>query len=327
MGIVRVVDVSAEGAGLRAAIEATAERYTGVEDEDFLRGMPMLAALLPEHLVLALRRLMLEESAPVTVVRGFPVPEDLAPTPLHWRAADPAATLVPDLYLMLLGSVLGEPFGWRTLQEGRLVSSVLPIPGGEQEQTGHSSDVCLEFHGEDAFHDMRCDYLGLLCLRNPDRTPTTVGAVDLSRLPESDAAILSQPRFRLWADDELRRNSATLTGDEAATDWTGERVVRVLFGHPRAPYLRIDPAYMRGSDEPAASALRRLAERLGESLVDVVLEPGDACLIDNYRAVHGRKPFTARYDGTDRWLRRVMVTRDLRKSRALRASAPSRVIL
>jgi hypothetical protein len=34
--------------------------------------------------------------------------------------------------------------------------------------------------------------------------------------------------------------------------------------------------------------------------------------------VHGRKPFKARHDGTDRWLKRLDVTLDLRKSRAAR---------
>jgi len=39
--------------------------------------------------------------------------------------------------------------------------------------------------------------------------------------------------------------------------------------------------------------------------------------------VHGRKPFTARFDGTDRWLKRVCITRDLRKSRDARAHSTS----
>jgi hypothetical protein len=37
-------------------------------------------------------------------------------------------------------------------------------------------------------------------------------------------------------------------------------------------------------------------------------------------------PFTARYDGTDRWLKRINVTHDLRRSRAMRASAGNRLI-
>ena len=41
--------------------------------------------------------------------------------------------------------------------------------------------------------------------------------------------------------------------------------------------------------------------------------PGTA---DNTIAVHGRTPFVARYDGTDRWLQRAMVVSDLAASAA-----------
>ena len=40
--------------------------------------------------------------------------------------------------------------------------------------------------------------------------------------------------------------------------------------------------------------------------------------MDNYRAIHGRYAFQPRYDGTDRWLKKMMLTRDVRKSRVLR---------
>jgi enduracididine beta-hydroxylase len=58
-----------------------------------------------------------------------------------------------------------------------------------------------------------------------------------------------------------------------------------------------------------------------------VLEPGDMLFVDNFRAVHGRRPFSARFDGRDRWLKRINVTRDLRKSRRVRGSRESRVIV
>jgi hypothetical protein len=43
--------------------------------------------------------------------------------------------------------------------------------------------------------------------------------------------------------------------------------------------------------------------------------------------VHGRKPFRARFDGADRWLKRLNVARDLRKSRAVRQHADARTIV
>ena len=65
---------------------------------------------------------------------------------------------------------------------------------------------------------------------------------------------------------------------------------------------------------------------MDEVIEDDALAPGDFIFVDNYKAVHGRKPFKAHYDGTDRWLKRVNITRDLRKSRDGRLSPDSRVI-
>ncbi|CAM5724923.1 hypothetical protein STENM223S_05279 [Streptomyces tendae] len=80
-------------------------------------------------------------------------------------------------------------------------------------------------------------------------------------------------------------------------------------------------------DPEAAAALEALTAELQRNLTDVVVSPGDLLVIDNYRVVHGRAAFKARFDGTDRWLKKAVVTRDLRKSRAHRKSPAERVLL
>lgn len=104
--------------------------------------------------------------------------------------------------------------------------------------------------------------------------------------------------------------------------------VAVLFGRLEDPYIRIDPAYMKpiSGDEEARRALTRIQAMIEPRLFDVVLEPGDLLVIDNFRAVHGRRPFTPRYDGTDRWLKRLNVTRDPRKLGAIRNSPRCRAL-
>jgi len=101
----------------------------------------------------------------------------------------------------------------------------------------------------------------------------------------------------------------------------------VLFGDPDAPYLCIDPHFMKDVQGPVEQqALDVVGAAIDEAMREVVLRPGAVVFIDNYRMVHGRKPFKARHDGTDRWLRRLNVARDLRKSRDARPNALSRVI-
>jgi alpha-ketoglutarate-dependent taurine dioxygenase len=82
--------------------------------------------------------------------------------------------------------------------------------------------------------------------------------------------------------------------------------------------LRIDPAYMSAvtEDSDAARALAEVSALIGGALTEVSIRPGEVLLLDNYRAVHGRRPFEARYDGRDRWLKRVNVTRDMRRQRS-----------
>lgn len=45
------------------------------------------------------------------------------------------------------------------------------------------------------------------------------------------------------------------------------------------------------------------------------LNPGEVLVVDNDLVVHGRVPFRARYDGTDRWLKRASVRVPGRRSR------------
>ena len=58
----------------------------------------------------------------------------------------------------------------------------------------------------------------------------------------------------------------------------------------------------------------QLRELIEEIKTSVVLEPGDLLVVDNNIAVHGRSPFTARFDGADRWLQRSFVVTDLAPS-------------
>ena len=79
-------------------------------------------------------------------------------------------------------------------------------------------------------------------------------------------------------------------------------------------------------DHEARYALDQFAKEMDAKIVDLRLASGDFCFMDNFRVVHGRKPFTARHDGTDRWLKRANVARDLRRSRAAQLPGSARTI-
>lgn len=260
------------------------------------------------------------EPAAACLVRGFPL-DDPGPTPGHWDTeAGSEATLDPELYLALCGLALGEPFTWASLQLGRIIQNILPIPGDEWRQNGYGSGALLEFHTEDGFHPERCDYLLLLGLRNEDEVSTIVASVRDIELSERDRALLSERRFHILPDDEhVRQLRSRCPGHPAIAEMERMRddpePVAVLFGDQASPYLRIDRPFMHvvGGDPAAELALDRLMAALERVQRDVVVGPGALLIVDNYLAVHGRRPFAVRYDGTDRWLKKLTVKRNLRR--------------
>ena len=294
--------------------------YGRADHPEFLRAAPGLRHLLPAGLRDRLADLRYTERAGALWIRGGPAGEPASPTPEHWRSRARDATRPHDFWLVLLGAQLGDPFSWSSLQDGSLLGDVLPVPGNEFMQTGQGSLAALELHVEDAFDDDRCDYLGLIALRNRDEAATTVAPVRSDRLPAALRPVLGEPRFVIRADPEH------LAG--ARDGEPGARRCAMLFGDPDDPYLRVDTIFTEPlpGDATAAAAFAALCDQLAAATVPVPLAAGDVLLIDNYRMVHGRTPFRPRFDGTDRWLRKVTVTRDLRRSRARRSGADSRVL-
>lgn len=308
--------------------------HESAEDPRFLLDAPVRARELPVRVQEYLNRFRRQEPG-YAIVSGHPV-DDVAvgPTPHHWnRLPHPSPTLDQDLLLVLYGALLGDVFGWATQQDGRVVHDVLPIKENEGEQLGSAADVLLSWHTEDAFHPHRPDWVVLACIRNPTGAVTTVASSDELRLSEDDVRLLFQPRFRILPDNSHlpKHNSAPGSVDFGAIEQmlANPSAIPLMWGDPARPYMRADESFWGVADPAdiqAAAVITRFAEEVERRLRDVVLRPGDFCFLDNYKVVHGRRPFPARYDGTDRWLKRVCITRDLRKSRADRPNLLSQVL-
>ncbi len=236
------------------------------------------------------------------VLSGLSVDDtEIGPTPTHWSKVCPKHTADWDITMLLVASVMGRAFGWEGQQGGKLVHDILPSPGQEQEQTGAGSSVLLSPHNEDAFHPERAHLLMLGCLRNPDRVATHAASVRSIELDETDRKVLAQPTLPILPDDSY---SDAQAGDNEAPE------IATLWQRADGICVRFDPAYtpLERADEPYRAAYHRLEQGLRHATTSVRLDPGDLLVIDNDVVVHGRAPFQARYDGTDRWLKRVNIT-------------------
>ena len=328
---------------VHALVSELSDRFGTVESAEFQRESRTYADELPRSLRLAVNDFRLAEESGLFVLSGLPVHDDeLGPTPSQWKDKRTSpSTSAHDFAFFLVACLLGEPIGWATQQDGRIMHDIFPMAEHAHEQIGWGSGELLAWHTEDAYHPMRTDYLGLMCLRNPDGVETTVADIADAELDEPTRALLFEERFLILPDDSHRSaNQVGAAGGDPRVErlrqrsrervdsaLAAPRPVAVLFGSPDSPYVRVDPFYMRDlHDGPEQAALDKLGAAVDAAMTGVALRPGDICFIDNYRMVHGRKPFRARFDGTDRWLRRLNIARDLRKSRALRLSAASRVI-
>lgn len=289
------------------------------ENKDFIYYAPLFALKLPQRLLRYLHEFKhREDNYGVCVIRGYEIDhKKIGKTP-NVSSATKNDVIREEMLLILFNAVLGDLFSWSTQRGGAIINDILPMKGHEKEQLSTASETPLEWHIEEAFHNCRPDNLSLLCLRNDDNIATTFCSIKKVELSERIKKILFQPRFIITTDNNFQSDK-----------FRSPELKSVLFGAYEAPYLCIDPAFMHAveGDEEAVEALNFIYSKINNHLDPVVLEPGDFCFIDNYRAVHGRKPFTARYDGKDRWLKRVLTTRDLRKSRMIRESAMSRVLL
>jgi Fe(II)/alpha-ketoglutarate-dependent arginine beta-hydroxylase len=310
------------------------DELADLEDEETLHRAAVIAHQLPVRIRERMNAFRLGRLSGVLCISGYEVDQDrIGRTPAHWRdRPDPSPAHREETLLVMLGSLIGDPIAWATQQDGRLIHDVVPIKGHENEQLGSSSESLLTWHTEDAFHPLRGDFLTFSCLRNPYDAATTVGSVDELRLPPEAREVLFQERFGIKPDEShLAKNNSKLGGEEFEDINkmnSDPEPVAVLFGDRQQPYVRADPYFMTvpENDPEARAALDAFERAMDAVMFDMTLAAGDFCFVDNFRVVHGRKPFKASHDGTDRWLKRVNLAVDLRKSRSARPSREVRAI-
>ena len=248
------------------------------------------------------------DRAGAMVLRGVPIGPlpPTPPTPTSPTGKDQAT----ELALLTVARLLGQPVGYLPEHGGRVVQNIVPTLAGADQQVSTSSKVELMFHTETAFHPHRPRYLLLLCLRGDPSASTTLASVHeiVGQLPDRVVATLFEPRFRTAVDASFLAGRTNVLGPARP----------ILTGTLDEPTFVFDADLMVGTDDEAEAALRAVSEVIARHHTGVVLEPGDLLVVDNHLAVHGRSPFTPRFDGTDRWLQRAFVVADLSPSAAER---------
>ncbi|MFM9028583.1 MAG: TauD/TfdA family dioxygenase [Bacteroidota bacterium] len=238
----------------------------------------------------------------VTIITGAHIGE-IPPTP-DSAYVDDDLTPVATKTLIDVAKAFGTPVSFAQEQNGRLIQNILPIKEFRDRQISTSSETELLLHTETAFHPYKPARILLMCLRSDPRAFTTYAAADaiLPKLTDAEIEILSQPRFITSLDESFL--------SENQPDF--ELYVSILRNHEIYGWdITFDYSLMRGVDSEASLALESFKNAVMSSIKQVCLKEGDIMVIDNATAVHGRTPFTPRYDGMDRWVKRILVAKIL----------------
>jgi len=240
------------------------------------------------------------------LLRNVPIGE-LPPTPPS-PEAPVTKDLATELALLTVARRLGQPVGYVPEHGGRIVQNIVPTQTDVDRQTSTSSRSNLMFHTETAFHPHRPRYLLLLCLRGDPAAHTTLASVHdiMDHLPDDVVDAMFEPRFRTAVDASFLAGRTNELGPARP----------LVTGTRDEPTFIFDADLTVGVDAAAEDVLVAVRSAIAEVETSVVLEPGDLLVVDNNVAVHGRSPFSARFDGTDRWLQRAFVVTDLAPSAA-----------
>jgi len=215
-------------------------------------------------------------------------------------------TLNPSRNILLkYAQVYGWPISFVQEQKGELIQNIFPIKKTENQQISTSSKIELGLHTETAFHPYKPTAVLLLCLRGDPNAITTYAYVDeiVKHLEPSVVDTLKKLWFTTSIDDSFRTNGESdmeLTCSVLRNNFSKNVKAEQFFD------ITYDEVLMKGINDEATDALIHLKNAIKNCTREIVLKTGDLLVINNKTTIHGRRPFDARYDGTDRWVQRIL---------------------
>lgn len=231
---------------------------------------------------------------------------DIPQTPVSSKS-DNLTLNHPRNLLLKYANTFGFPVGYAQEQNGQLIQNIIPQKKTESQQISSSSKTELALHTETAFHPYKPSTVLLLCLRADPKAVTTFAYVDeiVKYLAPETLITLTQPWFITSIDESFRTNN------QPDMQLICSILKHKALGMGSFYEITYDDALMVGMNDQAQEALIQLKEAIRKCIHKIILESGDLLILNNKTTIHGRLPFDARYDGTDRWVQRALVINNL----------------
>lgn len=285
-----------------------------VAESQFLDELAQRAELMRERFVElqdTFGRFVTGSCAPVIV---FKFPKDtvatVSPTPLDFKKPQEENIYSADRlrgFLLGLGDMYG--YGYTTQQNGLLHNDIMPIKRMEGIESISSNALqILELHTEDASfrrnsaHDISPDVLSMHFFRNDERVPTVLAKPEWEQLTDETLETLQKALFR-------NKTSYLQGGSKSDT----EIPTPILYDNQLGPEIVFNSATVETDGSAQADkAVAELKSHLAAVSMKAIFKAGEIVFVDNRRVAHGRasQNSTPRYDGTDRWQRRLVAAYD-----------------
>lgn len=268
--------------------------------EAFFQNIIQIQEDVPERIKGGVKELREARRGGALLIRGLPLGKNICATPGEPFAKQPILDLGSEIFLVMISTLVAEPFSFREWDAGFMVHNKYPIRSHREVQFG-SNAVEFLVHTETPFREFSPDYIALLCLREDPTGEAVTRLCDIGEIIESlsdaDREVLQGAFFAFETDNpavQIDGKSYTLPMPIITTrdrDQVFEYVHDLV-----------------GIHKEAQEVLNRLKSKVEAAVVDLFLTGGDLIIIDNSHMVHGRSAYEPNYDGTDRWLQRLLLT-------------------
>jgi hypothetical protein len=264
-------------------------------------GAHALNHYLPGEILQSLR-LFSATGSHALVLSNLPV-QDFPPSPVSGFAEEARLAEINAIHFGLIQLLGTTPFAVGYENSGRLIRNVVPVPGAagtsswgaDAEFFWHTDNPHLQFGERGADPRLYVPrYLTFYAVRNDERVPTEIIAIEevVERLDELTRRRLRSPAYTVGAP--ASNDTGRALSDASILELS-------THGH----HVRFDRGTTKAQSPEAREALEIWADVLEEvPAEELVLEPGEFLIFDNYRVLHRRRAFTPGPAPTVRWLRR-----------------------
>ena len=254
--------------------------YHYSETKEFFEASKQM--LFPKKLIDALKELKSNISN-VLLIDGLPIDTRL-------NKNYTKDTSIAECILLRATYALGKPFINHDNYQNNIINDIYPISENSHKQIGSSSEALLLWHTEAAHARMPPKYIILFCLRGNESAFTKCATFNLND-------------FKSQQIKELNSNFAVIKSDDSYSKQIENRY-KVFTKKKNSFCLRYDPIYTQSKH---IKFLEELYTYFNNNHTKIALKPGQMLIINNHTCVHARSSYTSKYDGMDRWLKRIMV--------------------